>query len=156
MRNMRNATGHEQRPTTTLGQHVTADHNIHRDVWKPPSVGGITTVLNVFDLHTTFRGSYPLACLTAAATALCLAQLRGNDEIRLLWSATSKSIGAAATCLSIPWAHAQPEMPHINSSIERANGYAILERGRNYAKADYPTASGTLQVHAIHCFIAFL
>ncbi len=138
MRNLRKETGHEARPTTKFGQHVTAYHKIHSDFWKLPSVGGRTAALNVLDLHTRFRGNYPFIGLSANETAYCLAQFRGTDEIRLLYSDKSEIIGAAAKQLSIPWEHAQPGMPQTNSIIERANGDIISGTRAQLCQAGLP------------------
>ncbi len=149
MRNIRKATGHEERPTTKFGQHVTAHHNIHSGGWKLPSVGGRTAALNVLDRHTTFRGNYPLLACLSTKPRIAELHLEGTMKAYCYTQTTRISSGPPPSSSTIPGSMLNRECRKRTPSANK--GHVVMSyrvRGRSYARRAAHIAYGTSRAHA--------
>ena len=100
---------------------ITCDHVFMKDWFGNKGVDGVPDVLNVLDLGTRCKYSFPVTTRDTMDTYTSLNAVRGNQRVKLIYSDNYSSLKKAIKLLGINWEPSQPGVHHSNAVIERCN-----------------------------------
>ena len=105
-----------------FGDIVTCDHVLMKDWFGIGGIDGYNDTLNVLDLATKCKHSFPTHGLDTFETFCALNQVKGKDRVQNVYCDNYGSLVKAAKQIGATCEPSQPGVHHSNAIIENCNG----------------------------------